>query len=143
MIFGIIYPLILLNSTFKSTPDKLYNLGHHSKGIQFHQSKSRDGFAIHKSHVIVPKKFLITRSYKYQRALPSTEKRSADNAAFDMFPIILNSDELRQPKKANEFLFNPEDILIGRANPNSEELDSSSNDDVEDSNDSNLGINIT
>lgn len=118
MIFGIIYPLILLNSTLKGNSDSL----------QFDQSTSRNGagYVLRKNHIIVPKKFLISRNVMYNKGGPSVVKKDLnlsplslsllssssppESASSSLLSSSLSSSSLSGEKKINEFLYDSIDI---------------------------------
>lgn len=121
MIFGIIYPLILLNSTLKGNSDSL----------QFDQSTSRNGagYVLRKNHIIVPKKFLISRNVMYNKGAPSVVKKDLNLSPLSfslsssspppppesplsssLLLSSLSSSSLSGEKKINEFLYDSIDI---------------------------------
>lgn len=112
MIFGIIYPFLLLNSTFKLSEDKLKSISQSYKGIQFSKSMThRDGSFQRKTHILVPKKYLITRNLVLRRNPLSMAKRNLNQPSY---LNVLREDMMAMPDFIN--LADYENRFIGNFN---------------------------
>lgn len=121
MLIGILYPLMLLNSTLNGNLYKIQSIGQ-GRGIQFEQIKNRGSYILRKNHIIMPRKFLISQRVLYKN--PKLIKRFMKSeylipavSPYSSSLSLLTS--LLEKKKSNELSIDPTHVIPATINHNS------------------------